>query len=291
MDGTATGATPFAYWSSSLDASNPANAMLFNGTTCSAKPRYYGAAVRGVKATCEIIVSNPSDRSFTVNGVTFTMKKVEGGTFIMGKDDYFSYTNHSVTLSDYYIGETEVTQALWKAVMNASPSSSYSWSSDRGLGDSYPAYYISYDECKTFISKLNSLTGATFRMPTEAEWEYAARGGKESKGYVFSGSNTIGDVAWYTSNSSSKTHPVATKKPNELGIYDMSGNVWEWCSDWYGDYSSSAQTNPTGASSGSYRVDRGGGWDDVAEGCRVAYRDGSSPSFHYDGHGLRLALQ
>ena len=250
-------------------------------------------------ATADVTIC--SDKTFTVNGVTFTMKKVEGGTFTMGAtseqvNSGYSINSdelptHSVTLSDYYIGETEVTQALWKAVMDASPSSSYSWSSYYGIGDSYPAYYISYDECKNFISKLNSLTGASFRMPTEAEWEYAARGGKESKGYVFSGSNTIGDVAWYTSNSSSKTHPVATKQPNELGIYDMSGNLMEWCSDWTEDYSSSAQTNPVGASSGTRRVIREGCIFSPIDDCRVTNRNNNYPYLCWGHVGMRLALQ
>ena len=134
-------------------------------------------------------------------------------------------------------------------------------------------------------------TGKKFRLPTEAEWEYAARGGNKSKGYKYAGSNTIGDVAWYSSNSSSKTHPVKQKAANELGLYDMSGNVYEWCQDWYGSYNSSVQTNPTGASSGSYRVTRGGSWDYSAKCCRVSDRSNDVPSYRYNnGLGLRLAL-
>ena len=235
----------------------------------------------------------------TVNGVTFTMVRVEGGTFMMGATAEQTDTwddekpAHRVTLSDYYIGQTEVTQALWKAVMGYSPTSDGDqWTSEYGLGANYPAYYISYDDVLSFISKLNSLTGRTFRMPTEAEWEYAARGGNKSKGYLYSGGNTLDNVGWYEDNSDETTHPVAQKSANELGLYDMSGNVWEWCSDWYDDYSSSSQTNPTGPSTGSIRVLRGGGWGwgDTATDWRVAYRGYNSPSIRYNNGGVRLAL-
>ena len=226
---------------------------------------------------------DPSDGTYTVNGVSFNMIPIEGGTFQMGQSaDGDNVTPvHSVTLSSYSIGETEVTQALWKAVMGTNPSN---WQ-----GDNLPVEKVSWNDCQTFITKLNQLTGETFRLPTEAEWEFAAKGGNKSNGYTYSGSNTIGDVAWYDGNSSSKTHPVATKSPNELGIYDMSGNVWEWCQDWYGSYSSSAQTNPTGPASGSGRVLRGGSWDFNATYCRTAYRYRNTPSSTYYDLGLRLA--
>ena len=233
----------------------------------------------------------------TVNGVTFTMVRVEGGTFTMGATseqtgaNYDEKPAHRVTLSDYYIGQTEVTQALWEAVMGeTSTSDGALWELRFGLGDNYPAYNISYNDVLSFISKLNSLTGRTFRMPTEAEWEYAARGGNKSKGYLYSGGNTIGDVAWYGDNSGSQTHPVAQKAANELGLYDMSGNVYEWCSDWYGSYSSSSQTNPKGPRTGSGRVMRGGGWNSDATRCRVAFRGRVSPSSRYSNFGVRLAL-
>ena len=234
---------------------------------------------------------------FTVNGVTFTMVRVEGGTFMMGATDeeedaeYNEKPAHQVTLSDYYIGQTEVTQALWKAVMGETPTSDDDqWGPEIGLGDNYPAYYISYNDVLSFISKLNSLTGRTFRMPTEAEWEYAARGGNKSKGNLYSGGNTLDKVGWYSSNSSFKPHPVAQKAANELGLYDMSGNVWEWCSDRFGAYSSSPQINPTGPSTGSYRVLRGGSCINIATYCRVANRGGNSPSDRDDRSGVRLAL-
>ena len=246
---------------------------------------------------CSQVADHNGTNTYTVKGVSFTMVAVKGGTFTMGatseqgSDAYSDESpTHQVTLSDFAIGETEVTQELWQAVMGYKPTSGGSqWSSSYGLGAQYPAYYVSWNDCQEFISKLNALTGQTFRLPTEAEWEYAARGGSQSKGYKYSGSNTIRRVAWYTSNSSSATHPVKTKAANELGLYDMSGNVWEWCSDWYGFYSSSAQTNPTGASSGSYRVLRGGCWYYNARNCRVSCRGSNAPSYRYYDIGLRLA--
>ena len=141
-----------------------------------------------------------------------------------------------------------------------------------------------------FLPALNAVTGRNFRLPTEAEWEYAARGGNQGHDYKYAGSNTIGNVAWYSENSNNQTHPVATKSPNELGLYDMSGNVLEWCSDWYGNYSSGSQTNPQGPSSGSHRVQRGGGWVSFARRCRVSYRNYDGPDFAYDDYGFRLCL-
>ena len=227
---------------------------------------------------------------FTVNGVSFTMIAVEGGTFQMGATseqgsdaDSDEKPVHSVTLSDYYIGETEVTQELWTAVMENNPSC-YSGNPKR------PVERVAWNDCQEFIKKLNQLTGENFRLPTEAEWEYAARGGNKSQGYKYSGSNTLGDVAWYYDNSSQQTHEVKTKQANELGIYDMIGNVWEWCQDWYGSYSSSSQTNPTGPSSGSGRVCRGGSWGSGAGYCRVSSRGGSHPGGSYGYLGLRLSL-
>ena len=155
-----------------------------------------------------------------------------------------------------------------------------------------PVERVSWDDCQTFIQKLNRLTGANFRLPTEAEWEFAARGGRNSRRYQYSGSSNLGDVAWYYGNSSNTTHPVKTKSPNELGIYDMSGNVWEWCQDWYSSsyYSSSPQNNPTGPSSGSRRVYRGGSWRNSARHCRSAYRISNAPGNRSLNLGLRLVL-
>ena len=191
---------------------------------------------------------------------------------------------HSVTLSSYSIGETEVTQELWTAVMGSNPSYS--------KGSMKPVEQVSWNDCQEFITKLNQLTGRNFRLPTEAEWEYAARGGNKSQGYKYSGSNTIGDVAWYSDNASGWTHNVKTKAANELGIYDMSGNVNEWCQDWYSKdyYSSSPEINPTGPSSGSYRVNRGGGLYNDASNSRVSKRGNGSPSSTSLSLGLRLCL-
>jgi formylglycine-generating enzyme required for sulfatase activity len=253
----------------------------------------YARTTDGLAGSCVVTVEE-GDKTYTVNGVSFKMVKVEGGTFQMGSNDFdLAKPVHSVMLSSFSIGETEVTQALWYAVLGQRPTSDGDqWSSSYGLGDQYPAYFISWDDCQEFITKLNQLTGQTFRLPTEAEWEFAARGGNSSQGYTYSGSNTIGDVAWYTSNSSSKTHPVATKQANELGLYDMSGNVWEWCQDWYSSsyYSSSPSNNPTGPSSGSSRVLRGGCTDSSARSCRVSYRGYGNPDFRSTDRGLRLAL-
>lgn len=233
-------------------------------------------------------VNDGQNKVFTVNGVSFKMIAVKGGTFTMGATseqtgaDPDESPTHSVTLSDYYIGETEVTQELWNAVMGSNPSN-FTGNMQR------PVEKVSWIYCQTFISRLNELTGETFRLPTEAQWEYAARGGNKSQGYLYSGSNMIDYVAWYTFNSSTTTDPVKTKAPNELGIYDMSGNVWEWCSDWYGSYSSAAQTDPTGPSTGSYRVCRGGSWDNFATYCRVAARISYTPTISFNDLGLRLA--
>ena len=251
--------------------------------------RQQSTAVASSSSPSSASSSGVAVETITVNGVSFNMVRVEGGTFTMGAtsekvSDARSDEKpvHQVTLSTYSIGETEVTQALWRAVMGNNPSNR--------KGDNLPVEEVSWDDCQTFIQKLNQLTGRRFRLPTEAEWEYAARGGSKSRGYKYSGSNNIGDVAWYDVNSSRKTHPVKTKLANELGLYDMSGNVWEWCQDRYGSYSSGSQTNPTGPSSGSFRVYRGGGWFSNARFCRVSVRDYYSPGVTTFNLGLRLAL-
>ena len=223
------------------------------------------------------------------NGISIEMVKVEAGSFNMGATPEMQAPYevekpvHRVTLTNnYYIGKYEVTQALWQAVMGSNPS--------HFKGDDLPVEQVSWNDCQDFISKLNAMTGKRFRLPSEAEWEYAARGGNKSRGYQYSGSNTIGDVAWCDGNSSSMTHAVGTKQPNELGIYDMAGNVWEWCQDWFDSYSSSPQTNPTGAVSGSYRVCRGGSWIFSARNCRSSSRSNGTPVFRDGNLGLRLVL-
>ena len=235
---------------------------------------------------------NQDELVFNVNGVQFTMKRVEGGTFTMGATaeqdkNRFSHAKpaHQVTLDSYYIGVTEVTQELWQVVMGKNPSYF------TGNGN-LPVEQVTWDDCQKFIQKLNQLTGQTFSLPTEAQWEFAARGGNMSKEYEYAGSNYWDRVAWFPNNSMGHTHPVAQKQPNELGIYDMSGNVSEWCSDWWDVYSSSSQRNPYGPSSGSFRVSRGG---NCHEHFHITYRDGYSLSTAYEfspryNLGFRLAL-
>lgn len=236
------------------------------------------------------LVAVEGSRTFTVNGVKFTMVPVEGGTFTMGAtSEQGSDANedekpaHEVTLSDYYIGQTEVTQALWKVVMGSNPSNF--------ARDNLPVESVSWNDCQVFIQKLNQLTGKQFRLPTEAEWEYAARGGRKSRGYKYAGGNNIGLVAWCGDNSGNRTHTVATKQANELGVYDMSGNVEEWCSDWYDGYQSSSQSDPQRPSLGSCRVNRGGSCYCNAGDCRVSYRFFGIPDFRYNDLGLRLSCK
>lgn len=238
--------------------------------------------------------------TFTVNGVSFTMIYVEGGTFMMGATpeqglffDDDEKPVHQVILSDYYIGQYEVTQELWQTIMGTNPS-------EYKNGNSYPVEKVNWEECQHFISELNSmlsgqLEGKHFALPTEAQWEYAARGGLKSQGYKYAGSNNLAEVGWYESNSNGATHPVGQKLPNELGLYDMSGNVEEWCQDWYGPYSPDKQTNPQGVSTGVWRVGRGNAYSSYEYFCHVSDRasavpDGPFGFGHYEFLGLRLVL-
>ncbi|MCI6748018.1 MAG: formylglycine-generating enzyme family protein [Bacteroidales bacterium] len=234
-------------------------------------------------------VNNGSSHIFIAHNVMIEMVRVEGGTFTMGAtaeqaSDAFSdeLPTHKVTLSPFLIGKYEVSQTLWLAVMGENPSVN--------TGINLPVDNVTWNECQTFITKLNELTGKNFRLLTEAEWEYAARGGNKSKGYKYSGSNNLGDVAWYIDNSNNTSHAMGTKAPNELGIYDMTGNVMEWVSDWKGSYSSGAQTNPTGPDSGTYRVNRGGSYGNVERLSRITNRNSIDPNMSSKTMGLRLCL-
>ena len=231
----------------------------------------------------------PKVETFTVKGVSFDMVFVQGGTFTMGATeeqgsdaDSNEKPAHQVTLSGYYIGKTEVTQELWKAVMGKNPSH---FKKDLKC----PVENVSWNDCQKFIDKLNRLTGKRFRLPTEAEWEYAARGGNRSRGYKYAGSDNLGSVAWYDGNSDAMKHIVGQKSPNELGLYDMSGNVREWCQDWHRSYSSAPETNPRG-NSDYFCGFRGGSCFDSATLCRVSSRYNTSPSSTDYDLGLRLAL-
>ena len=238
-------------------------------------------------ATTFISACAPQNKiTVTVKEVSFDMIRVEAGTFDMGAtseqqdpDDNEKPVHKVRLVKDYYIGKTEVTQALWKAVMGSNPSEIE--------GVNKPVECVSYNDCQEFVSKLNAATGKNFRLPTEAEWEFAARGGNKSKHYQYSGSNKLDDVAWYWDNSNMTTHDVATKKPNELGIYDMSGNVFELCLDWYRNYGSIARYSNPEDPDASYCVYRGGCWCYYATGCRSSFRDGGS----IDGHGCNLGFR
>ena len=223
------------------------------------------------------------------------MVKVSGGTFMMGFSESdmpfakFSAPEneknaHEVTLDDFEIGKTEVTAALWKAVMGSLPYLNDPEDLQKPVGN------VSWFDCKQFILRLNSLTGRKFCLPTEAEWEYAARGGKLSKHSGFSGSNDAGIAMWFVDNAKMEKHDVATKKPNELGIYDMSGNVWEWCNDYGENYVNDAQTNPVGPEEGSMRVIRGGSCASKWDACRISNRSFIPPENVKSTFGFRLAI-
>lgn len=228
--------------------------------------------------TNEIASSGFSDDlEITVNGITFLMKPVEGDSFKMVGAD--GRVMQMVRLDDYYMGETEVTQALWKAVTGKVPTFEGGWNAQAGEGDLFPAYKVSWNDIKAFMGQLNALTGKNFRLPTEAEWEFAARGGKKTNDYLYAGGNHVDRVAWYNKNSDGKTHEVKSKEPNELGLYDMSGNVWEWCSDLYDESAKDAM-----------RVLRGGGWNRNMDRCQVNFRGSGGADFRGSSHGFRLAL-
>lgn len=234
----------------------------------------------------------------TAYGMSMKMIWVDGGTFKMGSNNGGSDETpvHDVTLDGYWIAETEVTQAQWEAVMGTTiqqqeEKSEFLWGLF-GVGDNYPMYYVNYDEAMEFCSRLSSATGRKYTLPTEAQWEYAARGGEGATTYTYSGSNSIDDVAWYDGNSGVSTHPVKGKTPNQLGLYDMSGNVSELCLDYYDSnyYSSSPKTNPSNRSRSDYRVVRGGSWGDGELYCRVAFRGYDNPSNRFVNFGFRVVI-
>lgn len=230
--------------------------------------------------------------SVTVGSVKFNMIYVQGGAFNMGcmaqSDDICDedeFPKHNVELSSYYIGETEVTQELWYCVTGTKPAGTYE--------PRKPVNNVTYYDCMDFINKLNDITGVVFRLPTEAEWEYASRGGVKSKGYIYSGSNDLNEVGWYENNTQGFVKEVGLKKANELGLYDMSGNVWELCSDWYSSnyYSSSPYLNPTGPDTGSYKVTKGGCCVNPVGSCRHSYRNTIEVSSSATAIGLRLVRE
>ena len=230
-----------------------------------------------------------------VNGCEFRMIPVEGGTFLMGSPDGDTEASsdekpqHPVKVSDFYIGKYPVTQAVWKAVMNGENPSGFE-------GDDRPVEQVSWDDItKNFLPALCRLTGIDYRLPTEAEWEYAARGGKyHTEGYKYAGSDRLKDVGWFSDNSGRETKPVGQKQPNQLGLYDMSGNVWEWCEDdWHYDYNGAPRDGSAWINRpdrGSSRVGRGGSWSHDARDCRAAYRSYGTPGARSDYLGFRLAL-
>lgn len=240
-----------------------------------------------------------ANQDFTETAWDINMKMiwVEGGDFLMGctseqgNCESDEQNVRRVTVDGFYIGMLEVTQSQWEKVVGTSiyqQKSKANYSDTYGVGPDYPMYYVSWDEAMEFCRLLSNKTGKTYTLPTEAQWEYAARGGNKNEGTKYAGSNMIDAVAWYTDNSGGITHIVGSKRANALGIYDMSGNVWEWCKDWYADsYVSYDTNNPVGPSSGSYRVRRGGGWDFSASDCRVASRDEYTPG-NYGYLGFRV---
>lgn len=233
----------------------------------------------------------PKDVTIQVGDVGLRMIYVEGGVFTMGGTDEqgedvkaYEEPAHPVKLNSYYIGMTEVTQELWETVMGWN----YAWNTE---SNQLPMEDVSWEDCNEFAEVLSERTGKKFRLPTEAEWEYAARGGIKSGNHKYSGSDNIDDVAWYVSNSDDMTHKVGTKNANELGIYDMNGNVWEWCQDWYGEYSTSSYDNPTGPKTGDFRIYRGGSYKEKAEYNRTSNRSFNRPDFRYGNIGLRVVME
>ena len=235
-------------------------------------------------------------------GLNLKMIYVKGGEFLMGEpagegDEARAEKAavHKVKVDDYYIGQFEITQSQWRAVMGTDISRQKHLAGAAayyGVGGNYPMYYITWEEAVEFCNRLSRRTGKKYSLPTEAEWEYAARGGQAGETTRYAGSDDLKRVAWYFENSPSATHPVGSKKPNKLGLYDMSGNVWEWCQDWYGDtYDESDTDNPAGPASGTFRVSRGGGSGSEESDCRVYRRSGNHPGFRLSANGFRVVCR
>jgi formylglycine-generating enzyme required for sulfatase activity len=280
------------------DKSNPfiirGGCWTYAATDCQSTSRkpFPNHGANGIGLRLVLSDEEPFKMVYVDDTTRIVLRPVKGGTFWMGSNASDAESDekpvHEVMLSDFYIGETEVTQQLWQLVMGTNPSSH--------KGAILPVERITWDECQVFVEKLSDMTGLPFRLPTEAEWEYAARGGQMSQGYTYAGSNAIDNVAWYHKNCTSP-QPVGLKAPNELGIYDMSGNVWEKCSDWYGPYTEEKQTNPKGpnSSSNNCRVTRGGSWKDQEEYtwqicCRTVNRGYQTISDRSDFKGLRIVM-
>lgn len=238
--------------------------------------------------SCDII-RYPDRIEITTKGITFTMIKVKGGDFMMGATPeqmnrrVDEVPAHRVTLSDYYIGETEVTNELWAAIMGSIPSVTFT-------SLKMPVNNMTWNDCQRFINRLSSLTGLRFALPTEAQWEFAARGGTQSRGYIYSGSNNLKEVGWYKKNSKQVLHDVRLLRPNELGLYDMSGNVFEWCQDWYVPYNGKDEVDPRGPEHGTTKVNRSSGAGEKDAANRVSARSADNPASRYQVLGLRLAI-
>ena len=265
------------------------------GRTDSAMERaLYGSGSKSRKT------SSGSGYSENAFGIGMSMMYVRGGEFLMGGSSEQGANAErdekplrNVTVSDFYIGKFEVTQAQWEAVMGTSVVDQRNISAKDsglpGLGADYPMYYVNWEEAEEFCRRLSRKTGRNYRLPTEAEWEYAARGGEKSHRYRYAGGNDMSDFGWHSGNAGGTNHPVGTRKPNELGIYDMCGNVWEWCSDWYASSYDAGQTyNPKGPYSGEKRTHRGGSWRNVPVGCRVSERSWSTPAGRCSFLGFRV---
>ena len=263
--------------------------VYFTASEGNRMSRHSGESEIGTMPKSGII--NPADETasdYTESQYGIEMVYVRGGALILGctqeqEGDCYDYEkpSYQVTLGDFYIGKHEVTQSQWQAVMGSN--------SSNFMGNDLPVENVSWEDAQEFIRKLSAATGKMYRLPTDAEWEYAARGGRKSRGYIYCGSDNVEEVAWYEGNSKNKTHSVGTKGANELGIYDMSGNVWEWCQDWSVSYSSDNQTDPMGPAFGSIRTCRGGSWVDDMQNSRSSNRRGSKPDLRVRNLGFRLA--